>query len=173
MKRHLHSIRRSVVQPLEPRLLFAAGDLDRTFSGDGKVTTDFPGNWNFPFDAELHVDGNVLIAGTTGGRSTNAGGDFLLARVNPSDGTLDTTFGGDGKVTVDFGADDSGNALAVLAGGRFAVVGTSSPWRNPLIHWNPWGMALTCGHSVTEDFSPWPSASASRSSSRCSSRSPT
>ena len=31
-------------QPLEPRRLLSAGELDRTFGGDGKVTVDIPGS---------------------------------------------------------------------------------------------------------------------------------
>ena len=31
-------------QPLEPRRLLSAGELDRTFGGDGTVTVDIPGS---------------------------------------------------------------------------------------------------------------------------------
>src|SRR5215207_5037751 len=64
-----------------------AGDLDPTFGGDGKVTT------NFRFGEELrnvaiNADGKIVVAGCTGGR----GSPIALARYNPN-GTLDTSFG--------------------------------------------------------------------------------
>ena len=66
-----------------------------------------------------------------GGYSTNdsASGypqDFGLAMYNP-DGSLDSEFGGDGRVTVDFGAtEEDGHALALAPGGKFLVSGESA-----------------------------------------------
>jgi uncharacterized delta-60 repeat protein len=69
----------------------AAGKLDPTFgNGRGYVTTDF-GNATFD-EAETLVQlpgGKILIAGT-------GGGNFNLVRYN-SDGSVDTSFSGDGK----------------------------------------------------------------------------
>src|SRR5947199_278994 len=68
-----------------------AGALDTTFGGDGKVTTRFIAG---PAGAEgvaIQANGKIVAAGS-------AGQKFALARYN-RDGTLDSTFGGDGKVT--------------------------------------------------------------------------
>ena len=56
-----------------------------------------------------------MVAGRAGG----AGGKFGLARYNPN-GTLDTSFGGDGKVTTNFStiADDFANGVASRPTGR-------------------------------------------------------
>ena len=44
---------------------------------------------------------------------------------NP-DGTLDTTFSGDGKLVVDFGFDDQAHAVAIQADGKIVVVGQAA-----------------------------------------------
>ena len=72
--------------------------LDTTFDGDGKVTTDFFGAPDYGHALALQPDGKLIIAGYT----YNGGiADFALARYNP-DGSLDTSFDGDGKLTTDF-----------------------------------------------------------------------
>ena len=79
------------------------GSLDTTFSGDGKQTTDFGG----PDEAA----GVVLQATARSSRwdcrwSGVAEMAFAsLARYNPN-GSLDTSFSGDGKQTTNFGGGD-------------------------------------------------------------------
>ncbi len=52
-------------------------------------------------------------------------GRFALAQYNP-DGTLDTAFGGDGKVTTDFTPfDDGASAVAIQANGDIVAAGDS------------------------------------------------
>jgi uncharacterized delta-60 repeat protein len=69
------------------------GTLDATFGGDGVVKyrgmTDHTGN-----GVTIQIDGKIVVIGS--GRKTDT--DLLVLRYN-SDGTLDTTFGGDGVVT--------------------------------------------------------------------------
>ena len=61
----------------------------------------------------------IIVAGTSG---SNAG-DFALARYN-SDGTLDSSFGTNGKVTSDFfGDEDVASAMILLPDGRVVVAG--------------------------------------------------
>ncbi len=105
------------------------GSLDRTFGGDGKVTTSFAATINGKrgegaADAlVLQPDGKVVAAGF----GAEGGGDFALARYNP-DGSLDRTFGGDGKVTTDFGAGtwDEARALVLQPDGKLVAAGTSN-----------------------------------------------
>ena len=99
---------RSGSAPAAPRDDFALarynpnGSLDTSFSGDGKQTTDFGfGADDGATAVALQGDGKIVAVGRAGGRAT--GNDFALARYNPN-GSLDTSFSGDGKQTTDFGA---------------------------------------------------------------------
>lgn len=83
------------------------GDLDPSFSGDGKVMTTFGGSDGGEAVA-IQGDGKIVVAGSTHGCGDE---DFALARYN-TDGSLDTTFSGDGRVCTGFGSDREG-ALAV------------------------------------------------------------
>lgn len=72
------------------------GDLDPSFGRRGKVITDFAsgGSGDSATALAFQADGKVVAAGTS---YTDTSSDFALARYNP-DGTLDTTFGTNGKV---------------------------------------------------------------------------
>ena len=85
----------------------AAGDLDTSFGNGGKVVTDF-GSYE-GVAAIANQDGKIVAGGTTDGE------DFALARYK-SDGTPDTTFSTDGKVTTDFGSYEGIAALAIQDG---------------------------------------------------------
>lgn len=98
------------------------GSLDTSFGGNGKVTTDFSGENDSGWSVGIQNDGKIVVAGSTYNGSDS---DFALARYN-SDGSLDTTFGGDGKVTTDFnGYDDVGNAMVIYPNGKIVVAGVS------------------------------------------------
>lgn len=71
---------------------FANGNLDLSFSGDGKQTTNFGGN-DAVSSIVLQPDGKILAAGVGNNR-------FALARYQPN-GTLDSSFGVTGKQTND------------------------------------------------------------------------
>src|SRR5581483_1945492 len=99
--------RRPPVTPFRPRLelledrrLLSAGALDPTFDGDGTVRTDFGYNLDAAFAVAVQPDGKVVAAGKRGTASGPT--DFAVARYN-ADGSLDTTFDGDGKVFTNFG----------------------------------------------------------------------
>ena len=101
----------------------APGALDLSFSGDGKVKTDFgSGSFERVRALVLQPNGKFVVAGFT---DSNGSLDFALARYLEN-GTLDTTFDGDGKVLTDFGNGSVDNATALVrqAGGT----GTSC-WR--------------------------------------------
>jgi uncharacterized delta-60 repeat protein len=113
------------VEPLEPRRLLAAGDLDPTFGQGGTVVTDVIGRAE-ALAAEVSLatpDGKLLVAGQT----RNAGGnDFALARYHP-DGSLDRTFGDSGRVVTDINPFDEIADADVLPDGKIVVVGTTAP----------------------------------------------
>jgi uncharacterized delta-60 repeat protein len=101
--------------------LNANGTLDSSFDGDGKVTTDFAGVGDGVKEVKLQQDGKILAAGTAviGGFDS----DFAVARYN-IDGSLDNSFGVNGKVTTDVGgSDDTGEAIALQADGKIIVAG--------------------------------------------------
>jgi uncharacterized delta-60 repeat protein len=86
----------------------APGDLGNS----GTQTTDFGGGT----DVAVQADGKIVVSGA-------AGGDFALVRYN-ADGSLDTTFSGDGMQTADFGgASDGANGIAVQADGKIVAAG--------------------------------------------------
>jgi uncharacterized delta-60 repeat protein len=99
------------------------GDLDPTFDGDGKVTTDFAGSFETAGAVAIQGDGKIVAAGTAADVSGIS--DFALVRYN-TDGSLDTAFDGDGKVTTDFagsGSRDEAHAVAIQGDGKIVAAG--------------------------------------------------
>lgn len=96
------------------------GSLDTSFDGDGRVSTDFAGNQDRGFFVTIQSDGKILVAG---GSIIGSGFDFAIARYN-TDGSLDTSFDGDGKINTDFlGEIDIVNSIAVQMDGKIIVAG--------------------------------------------------
>ena len=91
------------------------GTLDATFGGGGKVMTDVSA-WDVAYGVAIQADGKIVVAG-----SSRSQGRFALARYD-SDGTLDASFGVNGKVETDFTPRADG-ALA----SPFRPTGGSSP----------------------------------------------
>src|SRR5262245_6085883 len=103
-----------------PQFLHGAeGDLDPTFDGDGKVITDF-GTAESAYAVDIQADGKIVAVGNNGGSF----GDCLLARYN-SDGSLDTTFDGDGKVVTNFGSNDRCSLVKIQSDGKIVIAGTN------------------------------------------------
>jgi uncharacterized delta-60 repeat protein len=96
------------------------GSLDTGFSGDGKVITDF-GSSSASCSMTLQADGKILVAGG-GYLSGLTFNGFALARYNV-DGSLDTSFSGDGIVLTDFGQDAAGQSIQVQTDGKIVVGG--------------------------------------------------
>ncbi len=95
------------------------GSLDSTFGGDGTVLTDFTSGYDAAFAVALQADGKIVAAGGASG----AGGRIALARYE-ADGTLDDTFGGDGKVLTNLtSGDDYAYAMAIQSADQKIVVG--------------------------------------------------
>jgi uncharacterized delta-60 repeat protein len=100
------------------------GSLDPTFDGDGKATTIFGGGGDEAQAVVIQPDGKIVAAGSACA-SCFAGSDFGLARYN-LDGSLDTTFSGDGKVMTDFGfANDQARAVALQSDGKIVGAGVA------------------------------------------------
>ena len=97
------------------------GSLDATFGGDGEVRTDFTTRYDGAWGVAIDSTGKIVAAGDAGLGSGNS--KFAVARYN-SDGSLDTSFGGDGKVTTQFTSrDDPVAGLTIAAGDKILVSG--------------------------------------------------
>jgi uncharacterized delta-60 repeat protein len=132
--------------------LAASGGRDPNFSGDGKVSTNFGNRDDFANGVAIQADGKIVVAGRAGG----GGGRFGLARYNPN-GTLDTSFGSDGKVVTNFSAsaDDFANGVAIQADGKIVAAGHSSD-RFALVRYNTDGkldLTFSGDGKVTTNFS--------------------
>jgi len=112
-----------------------AGVLDPTFSGDGMVTTGI-GGANDDADAmAVQSDGKIVVAGYSFNGSNN---DFAVARYNP-DGSLDTSFDGDGIVTTPIGSgDDFATSVAIQSDGKIVVAGEADN-EFAVVRYNPNG----------------------------------
>lgn len=92
------------------------GSLDVTFGDAGRAASPF-----FAVSIARQTDDKIVVAGST----TADGGDFAVARYN-SNGTFDTSFDIDGKVTTDLGNTfDRANGVAIQTDGKIVVVGVS------------------------------------------------
>ncbi len=99
-----------------------AGALDRTFAGTGKKAIPFgAGRQDTASAIVIQPDGKIVVAGTTyDGSFLN--GNFAIARLNPN-GTLDTTFSGDGKQVTDFGGNEVAWSMDLQADGKLVMAG--------------------------------------------------
>jgi uncharacterized delta-60 repeat protein len=103
---------------LTPFGISAAGDLDRTFGGDGTIVTDVGGD-DYPSDVAVQRDGKIVVVGVS---IQTIGSAFVIARYTAS-GALDRTFGDGGIVRPDFGGLGWGMAVATQADGKIVVAG--------------------------------------------------
>ncbi len=85
------------------------GSLDLTFDQDGKVVLDL-GSTSEAFKVAQQADGKIVAVGDS--RPQNSL-DFTAVRLNPSNGSLDNSFGNNGVVRVDFGFTDRAIDLAI------------------------------------------------------------
>ena len=100
------------------------GSLDTTFDTDGKVITDIGTNrFDTAYSAVLQADGKIVVAGTSDAGGTD---DYVVVRYN-TNGSLDTTFDSDGKVTTNIGTSstDYGSSVLVQSDGKIVVAGYS------------------------------------------------
>jgi len=94
------------------------GSLDTSFDTDGKLTTTFGGNYEVAQSVVVQTDGKIVAAGY----AEVDGGSFAIARYNQN-GSLDTSFDGDGKVTIDFGNSSYASSIVLQSNGKIVVSG--------------------------------------------------
>src|SRR5215813_8718294 len=103
------------------------GTLDTNFGTGGKVITDF-GVSADAMSVAVQPDGKIVVGGSA---NLDGGYNFELVRYN-NNGTLDATFGTDGKVTTTFGVPQQGfsyalaYSLALQQDGKIVLAGEAT-----------------------------------------------
>ena len=98
------------------------GTLDTSFGGSGKLLVPVGSSTNGSYSVEVQPDGKIVLSGSSW---NGTDWDISLIRLN-ANGTLDTSFSGDGKLTVPVGsANDRGAGILLQADGKIVVAGTS------------------------------------------------
>jgi uncharacterized delta-60 repeat protein len=98
------------------------GQLDNTFDADGIAIIDFSGKTDEAFDLAIQNDGKIIVVGSAN-LSTNL--DIAIIRLN-ADGSLDNTFGTNGKVTTNISgtSNDAASKVAIQADGKIIIIGS-------------------------------------------------
>jgi uncharacterized delta-60 repeat protein len=98
----------------------ADGAVDTGFSGDGLVRTNVVSGYEVGYALTVGDDGTMVVTGSAG----PAGNEQVPVVRYLADGSLDTTFSGDGKLTVNYTASyDDATGVAVLDDGRVLIAG--------------------------------------------------
>ncbi|MEO8438624.1 MAG: hypothetical protein ABI540_00220 [Spartobacteria bacterium] len=112
---------------VSPRATAADGDLDPAFGNGGTVTSDFQHSTDLAFGVAIQADGKLVVAGTSYTNNDFSGEDFALLRYN-ANGTVDGTFGANGRVTTDFaGLAAEISDILVQPDGKILVAGGAFP----------------------------------------------
>jgi uncharacterized delta-60 repeat protein len=100
----------------------ASGDLDASWSGEGRVATVVTGDASDAWDLAVQDDGKVVAVGSAGPDFQHTSWGLVRYKAG---GLLDTTFGGgDGKVTTNWTpGDDEAYAVKILPNGKLLVAG--------------------------------------------------
>jgi uncharacterized delta-60 repeat protein len=108
-------------------VLAGSGDLDPSFGLGGRVLTDFNLSTDIAYAVAVQADGKLVVVGTTYTNNDYSNEDFALARYNP-DGSLDASFGSNGRVTTDFpGLAAVASSVLVQPDGKILVAGGAFP----------------------------------------------
>jgi uncharacterized delta-60 repeat protein len=100
------------------------GSPDSEFGTNGKVLTPVGTSLDEIRSIALQADGKIIAAGNA---RVGSQSDFAVVRYNPN-GTLDTTFDGDGKAItpITTNSTDLASSVLVQANGRIIIVGSST-----------------------------------------------
>ncbi|MEO2109210.1 MAG: hypothetical protein ABGZ36_26700, partial [Actinomycetota bacterium] len=97
------------------------GSLDTTFGSSGTISFPVLNAGDYGYRATLQADGRILVSGYAHNGSNH---DISVTRLS-YDGALDTSFDGDGVLSIPFdgGDNDYGYSILSLADGRILVAG--------------------------------------------------
>lgn len=113
------------------------GQLDSSFDDDGRVVTELDPRLTV-YDMVIAPDGKIVVAGSA---IVDSGFQFALARYNP-DGSLDPTFGLDGRVFTDFAGSSAewAQGIAIDPAGKIVAAGQAevrfTEWQFALARYN-------------------------------------
>ena len=109
--------------------------LDITFGTNGVVITSIGVATSVIHNLAIQLDGKIVVAGTScDGNIT----EFGIARYN-TDGSLDNTFNGNGKITTNFGSQAEAFSVAIQSDGKIVAAGymyTDSTWEFAIGRYN-------------------------------------
>lgn len=102
------------------------GSLDASFGAGGLATTSFgePGTENSAYALALQGDGKIVVAGVAMVQGSSGYNDHFAIVRYLSNGSLDPSFDGDGKVTTRiYGAENKARAVALQGDGKIVAAG--------------------------------------------------
>ena len=144
-------MRQLILLFLMPFVLIASDvTLDTSFSGDAMAITAFTGGQDRGVGAVVQSDGKVVVAGTSDYHGT--GSKYAIARYD-TNGSLDTSFSGDGKKELDLCGSNNRNQvhdIALQSDGKIIVAGycLSSTQDFALVRFNTNGSVDTSFNSA-------------------------
>ena len=83
--------------------MLSAGDLDFSYGDGGHSIVATQANGEMASDATVDSQGRTIVVGRTLGMGPQNHTQMVVSRLN-ADGSLDTTFSGDGHLLLDFGS---------------------------------------------------------------------
>ncbi len=109
-----------MISMMQIMLWGGAGDLDSSFGSDGIVTTDFGSDYDKARSVAIQNDNKIIVVG----RADSISNTYIAVVRYDIDGSLDSTFGSDGKVTTNIGNNSSANSVAIQSNGKIVAAGT-------------------------------------------------
>ncbi len=103
------------------------GSLDTTFGTGGFVTTEFFGHSDYARAVAVQTDGKIIAAGMVSVTGSFAEWLLAVARYNP-DGSLDSSFGSGGKISVFSGSGSLAATLQIQPDGKILIGGRESSY---------------------------------------------
>ncbi|MEP6467669.1 MAG: T9SS type A sorting domain-containing protein, partial [Parafilimonas sp.] len=98
------------------------GQLDNSFGNNGKVVINFGYDIQEARSVVIQSDGKIVVAGYGETGMFDENYDVVAARLT-TNGKLDSTFGNNGKVLLDFGTDETGNSVCLQQDGKIIIGG--------------------------------------------------
>ncbi|PYS97918.1 MAG: hypothetical protein DMF63_17845 [Acidobacteria bacterium] len=121
------------------------GTLDTTFGTDGSTLVQFVNQEDtlcLPPDLIVQPDGKILMGGAVRIPSSGTGFEFALARLN-SNGSLDNSFGLNGRLTTNIQGNDYGRSILLQPDGKIILAGQSDGGF-AVARYIPASLSLTC-----------------------------
>jgi uncharacterized delta-60 repeat protein len=106
------------------------GGGDTSFDSNGVIGVDF-GHLDLAHAAALQADGKIVAVGSAA-PLTGGGFNWVVIRLTPA-GSLDPSFDGDGKLTLDHGGNDQANDVLVQPDGKIVITGHGSAAQDAVV----------------------------------------